>query len=67
MQLIGAAEAQVPAFREDSGHFYMSVPRVEARLRDALGEEAAEHALAEGRRSDMSVLLSAVLFPGKSG
>ena len=62
MMLIGAAEAAAPHFRDAYGdHVYDDANRVETCVRAALGDKAAEDALAEGHRLDLDKLLDELL------
>jgi hypothetical protein len=62
MQLIGAVEAADPKLRDTYGdHVYDDITRVETGIRDALGGEAAEDALAQGRKLDLNTLLDELL------
>jgi predicted ATPase/Tfp pilus assembly protein PilF len=64
MQLLGAAETADPEFQKREGHhFYMNLNRIKAPIHEALGEEVAETALAEGRDMDLDDLLDRLLRP----
>jgi predicted ATPase/DNA-binding SARP family transcriptional activator len=63
MQLLAAAEAQDPRFAEHSSHHYMNPERISAPIRDALGAQTADEAVAEGRKMALEDLLRQILGP----
>ena len=63
MQLLGAAETQDPRFDEHSSHYYMNPERISAPIRDALGAQTADEAVAEGRKMALEDLLRQILGP----
>ena len=68
MQLVAAAEAQDPRFAEHSSHCYMNPKRISAPIRDALGAQAADEAIAERRKTALEDLLRQILgAPSESG
>jgi predicted ATPase/DNA-binding SARP family transcriptional activator len=61
MQLLGAAEVQDPRYDQHASHYYTNPERIAAPIRGALGAEAADEAVAEGKKLDLPDLLERIL------